>query len=733
MRVSDESERALTLSEMKFGFSARVLSSHGAWRLALAGTMALAGWVAVPGMWAQVVKAPRYSGGVEAPTQQLNLPPLPPAITPHGEVVEDVVARINDQIISRSDIERAEQQLTNDAQQNKMNSGDMTLAQRDMLRDMIDEQLLLSKAKQLGLNADADVIRQLDDIRKKNNMASLDDLEKAARAQGVSFEDFKAQIRNQILKQEVVRDEVGRRLQLSQADETKYYEAHKADFQQPEQIRLSEILIPLADTASAEQIAQAQAKADDVKAQLTKGSDFADLAKKYSGGPSAAQGGDLGLFKHGALASVLEEETFTLKPGETTKPIRTRQGFVILKVTEHNAAGPMPLKDVEPQIQEAVYMQQMQPALRAYLTKLREESYVQLAPGFVDSGATSNENNTLYTAYAPPPAKKKKVKAKARFDRGNGRYTTVAATSKPVASTPDNGGRSLTGADAKPAVDPNTGLTKPAVDPNTGLAAIAAPKTVAGKNGKPKKIRKEKIRFGQAPRNSIPAGSEDEQVGVDTGKSSTIAAPGAVMSTTGGIAATPQNGTNGADLADNPLAPKAPEKKKTRFAATEAQVKAKKAQTVSLKQEEKVIATPVAATTDEKSTQQVQAAPLGLAGDQLKKKKKPKREKGATKDRLAKKASTPKPTPNVIEPTANPRLAPTDVPDTSKPGSVNAPTGSDNSTTNPGAPSQPITPPNSSVPRPVQDQPDTTLPPATQPPPGSPQQGQPVPGTNPPN
>lgn len=686
---------------MKVGFSARAIVPHGARRLALAATMTLVGFAFASGLTAQVIKAPRYQGPVEAPTPQLYLPPAPTAITPHGEVVEDVVVRVNDQIISRSDVERAQQQLSGEAQQNKLGAGDMALAQRNMLRDMIDEQLLISKAKALGLNADADVVRQLDEIRKKNNMASMDDLEKAARAQGVSFEDFKAQIRNQILKSDVVRDEVGRRLQLGQADEMAYYNAHKNEFQQPEQVALSEILVPLPETATADQIEQAQAKSNDLKTKVAGGAEFADLAKKFSGGPSAAQGGDLGLFKRGALAPVLEEQTFSLKPGDSTQPIRTRQGFVILKVTAHNEAGPMPLKEVEPQIQEAVYMQQMQPALRAYLTKLREESYVQIAPGFVDSGGVPSENNTLYTAYAPPPAKKKnKVETKERFDRGTGRATSVAAK-KIAAPSPDNGGRSLTGLDATPAVDANT-----------GMAILAPAKASAGKGGKQKKIRKEKIRFGQAPRNAISAGPADEQLGIDTGKSSTIAAaPGAAMSSNPESALAP---ANGADLADNPLAPKAPERKKTRFAATEPEVKAKKAQAVSLKQEEKATAKPVAATTEEKSTHEVQAAPLGLAGDQLKKKKKPKRQKGAPKERLAEKAPTPKPTPNVIDPTASPNLAPKELPDSSKP-------------------SQNEAVPNSSIPRPVPNEPDSTLAPSTQPPPGSPQQGQPVPGTNPPN
>ena len=678
-------------------------------RLALvACTVAMTGWAT---MEAQVVKAPRYQGGVDAPVQQLNLPALPPAISPHGVVVEDVVARVNDQIISRSDIERAEQQFEQDAAQNKMSATDQTIAHRDLLRDMIDEQLLISKAKELGLNADAEVVRRLDEIRKQNKMDSLDDLEKAARAQGVNYEDFKAQIRNQVLKQEVVRDEVGRKLQLSEADETKYYNEHINEFQQPEQVHLSEILIPLPETATPEQIAQAEAKANDVKSKIMAGGDFADLAKKYSGGPSAAQGGELGAWKRGGLAKVLEDAVFPLKVGDTTQPIRTRQGWLIMKVTAHDVAGPQPMSAVESQIQEAVYMQQMQPALRTYLTKLRGESYVELAPGFVDSGSSGNETKLVYSSYAPPPIKKKKEKSKSRFDRGNNaRYQPVVAK-KDVVSSPDTtGGRTITGPDAKPAIDPVTGL---AVVTPTGKTRIAS--TVSA-NGKLKKEKKEKVRFGQAPRNSLPAGSADETT---TAANTTPAAPapGAAMASNGTGAEAPAP----ADLSENPLTPAEPVQKKTRFAQKAPEVKAKKVAAISAKQQEKIVATASPMGADEKADTQQQAAPLGLAGDTATKKKpkkaKTKKVKGqrhVAKPRLEDKAPTPKPQPTVVAPTANPNLAPTDLPATS-------------------APNQNQSVPNSSVPRSVPNQPDTTLPPATQPPPGSPQQGQPVPGTNPPN
>ncbi len=609
--------------------------------------------------FAQVVKAPKYQSGMNAPTPQVVAAPLPAAITPGATVVEDVVVRVNDQIISRSDLERSQAQLIQELQQTNASSADAAQKQKDMLRDMIDQQLLLSRAKELGLNADAEVIRRLDEIRKQNKLDSMEDLEKAARSQGVSFEDFKAQIRNGILTQQVVRDEVGRRLQMTQAEEVAYYNAHKAELSQPEQVRLSEILVPVPENAAPAVVTQAQEKANDIKSKATAGASFDDLAKQFSGGPTASAGGDLGQFKRGALAKVLEDQTFSLKPGESTQPIRTRQGYVILKVTEHTQAGAPPMKDVEPQIQEALYMQAMQPALRTYLTKLREDAYIDIKPGFVDSGASAKETKPVFSAYAPPVVKKKKVVQKARFESPRG-------GAKPVVSSPDTtGGRTLTGADSKPAVDPNTGM------------AVITPVKATGKttaSGKRHKIRREKVRFGQAPRNSLPAGSATASVGSDIGGATTLAgqsgsgatiAPGASIASIGTAPeiANPEN-----PLAEQPTAPT----KKTRFAARPDVPKENAAKALSAKRQEKLNATPVAMTSEEKAAAQTQAAPLGLNGDTTKKKKaKPaKRKKGDPKPDKARLQEKPKevaaPAPE-IAPTANPALAPTaDLPASTK-------------------------------------------------------------------
>ena len=597
--------------------------------------------LALPGL--VQAQAPRYQSPLSVPsTPQPQVLPTPDAITPNGAVVEDVIVRVNDQIISRSDLERSEQQLAAELQQTGANSAEAEERQKNMLRDMIDQQLLLSRGKELGLNADAEVIRRLDEIRKQNHLDSMEDLEKAAREQGVSFEDFKANIKNGIVTQQVVRDEVGRRMQApTQAQTQAFYEAHKQEFAQPEQIRLSEILVPLPTDANAAAIAQAKAKADDIAAKVQAGGKFDDLAKAYSGGPTAEQGGDLGLFKRGALAKVLEDQTFGLKAGEATSPIRTRQGFVILKVTDHQAAGVPALKDVEPQIQDAMYMQAMQPALRAYLTKLREDAYIDIHSGFVDTGASAKQTKPVFTAYsAPVPKKKKKEEQqKQRFERTR---STAKASTKPPVATPVS-----------------------AVTTTPSAATSTTTTTAKAVSAKPKKIKKEKVRFGQAPRNALPAGSQETATtGNDVGQGAASAAvtPGGIMAqgneAPGKAMAQPEGTSQVASSDADPLAPKAAVAKKTRYTDRIPSEAATKQAAKAAKAKEKAAAAPPPITTDEKATTQTQAAPLGLNGDTAKKQK-PAKVKGAPKERLQNKDTTPPPPPPPPAPTVNPALGAT--------------------------------------------------------------------------
>lgn len=370
-----------------------------------------------------------------------------PVLLNADTIVEEIIARVNNSIITRSDFERSKTQLKDELKQQNPGGPEKDFAdrERDVLRDLIDQQLLIDKGKDLGLTADTELIKKLDEMRKQMNLETMDDLEKAAQSQGISYEDFKQNLRNQIVTQQVIGREVGGHLNITKEEEQKFYEEHKSEMEQPEQIRLSEILVSTSKPSSitpigkpdpaapavgtdgakaadsapatpalsdADQVAAAETKANGLREQIQKGAAFDEVAKKNSDGPSAAQGGDLGYFKRGTLSKELEDRTFAMKAGEITEVIRTKQGFVVLKVTEHQQAGIPTLKQMEPRIQDALYYQKLQPALRAYLKKLREESFIDVRSGFVDTGASPNQTKPVETPSKEAGAKNLKKKKK---------------------------------------------------------------------------------------------------------------------------------------------------------------------------------------------------------------------------------------------------------------------------------------------------------------------------------
>jgi peptidyl-prolyl cis-trans isomerase SurA len=356
---------------------------------------------------------------------------LLPAVLPADNVVEEIVCRVNNEIITRSEYSRSRDQVKQEIQQHDPANADriFTEKQRDVLRDLIDQQLLLQKGKDLGITGDTDLIKRLDEMRKQMNLETMEDLEKAAEAQGASYEDFKQNMRNQIVTQKVIGQEVGQKLSMTKEEEKKFYDQHRAEMEQPEQVRLSEILIapktaakpapsadakpePPSEAETEAAWAAAQAKAQDLLDQIHKGAKFEDLAKRFSDGPSAKDGGDLSYFKRGTLAQELEDKVFALKAGEVTDVIRTKQGYVVLQATEHQKAGIPTLKEAEPRIQDELYMQKLQPALRVYLTTLREEAFIDIKNGYIDSGASAKQTKPVETTDKEAKAKKLKKKKK---------------------------------------------------------------------------------------------------------------------------------------------------------------------------------------------------------------------------------------------------------------------------------------------------------------------------------
>jgi len=499
-----------------------------------------------------------------------------------GTTVEDIIARVNDQVITRSDYDRALKELDAEARQHGASMQEISEAHKDLLRNLIDQQLWLSKGKELSITGETELVNRLNEIRKQYHLDSLEDLEKAAKEQGVSFEDFKANIRNQIITQEVMREQVGRKLQVTPGEIQRYFEAHKQEYAQPESVRLSEILIATGGTASDDQekLAAAKVKADDIEAKLHAGGDFTQLAKSFSDGPTAAQGGDLGQYKRGELAKVFENATFALKTGQFTDPIRTKQGFVIMKVVQHVPGGVPELKDVEQQVEETYYMSRMEPATRGFLTKMREEAYLDIKPGFVDSGASPRQTKPIYSAYTPPAPKKKKKIERTRF-----RETTRTFRQK----------------SAQAAGAPEKTATPAAAKKTNKKDADAAAAAASMKPGK-----KEKIRLGHAPTKTLPNAPETKTEDAGAAPLAANAAPEPV----------------------NPLETNTAPVKKTRLSA-----RAKVPKQPKAKGPQPDAIAPPAPDAAEVADRATQAGPLGLAGDTSKKKNKGKKSSTTTSDK----------------------------------------------------------------------------------------------------
>jgi peptidyl-prolyl cis-trans isomerase SurA len=284
---------------------------------------------------------------------------------------------------------------------------------------MIDQQLLIERAKDMDVNVETDLVKRLDQVRKDNNLATMEELEKAVESQGIVWEDYKNQIRNGLLTQEVIRKEVGGRMDIGSDEIKQYYEAHKENFNRPEEVALAELSLST-EGKSPEEIAAVRTKAEDLRNRLVKGDDFAELAKRYSQGSTAQDGGDLGTYERGQLAPQLEDAVFKMDKGQLTDVIQTKTGFEILKVLDHYQAGLQPLDKVTGEITDRLYRQKMEPAMRDYLAELREESYVQVKPGYTDTAAVSGATVIQEVAPTPDAQDKKKGKKKLPLPKAGG-------------------------------------------------------------------------------------------------------------------------------------------------------------------------------------------------------------------------------------------------------------------------------------------------------------------------
>ena len=565
--------------------------------------------------------------------------PAAPESPTGGTTVEDIVVRVNDQIITRSEYDRAMKELDGELRQHGSSMQEISEAHKDLLRNLIDQQLWLSKGKELNINGETELIKRLDDIRKQYHLETLEELEKSAREQGVSYEDFKANIRNSIITQLVMRQEIGRKIQFTPGEAQRYFEQHKQEYVQPESVSLAEILISTSTPAPAVMgangtppedpavINAAKAKADDIEAKLQAGGDFSQLARTFSDGTTAAAGGDLGTYKRGELAKVFEDQTFELKTGQFTKPIRTKQGFVLMKVVKHTSGGVPAFKDVEEQVENTFYMVRMEPAMRDYLTTMREQAFIDIKPGFTDSGASAKQTKPIYSAYVPPAPKKKKKVERTRFRENTRTYRQKKTPAAEAAPAPEPDSARVKKSrknknEAAAATEPAATPAKRGRKSKTANASPAEPTSTQAKLSKKEKKaqraamkpgKREKIRYGKAPTKTLPDGPE-----LATEDAGAVQHPAAV-----------------APEPVNPLEASNKPTQKTRISARAKVDRQAKANAKAAKASKVDTMAPNAPDAAEIADRQTQAAPLGLAGDTANKKKKKVATTTGDKTRLA--------------------------------------------------------------------------------------------------
>ncbi len=326
---------------------------------------------------------------------------LPLASAADVKIVEEIVAKVNGEIVTSGELEHNRQVLEQDLRNGGITGSrlqdEMKAREKDLLRDQIDQLLMVQRGKDMDLKVDGEVTKRLADIQAQSKIVDPDEFHKYLQQQtGMSFEDFKQQMTNQALTQKVISEDIGSRINIPEADLRKYYDDHKADFMREEEVFLSQIVISL-EGKNAQQIEAAEKKAKDLVTRARNGEKFSDLAKANSDDADTAQnGGQLPPYKRseGLMRKEMADIVFAQKKGYVTDAIKIDDPprLVILRIDEHYQAGQADFDEVKDDVTQRMAAPLLTPKIREYLTKLRQDAYLQIKDGYVDTGAAPGKN-----------------------------------------------------------------------------------------------------------------------------------------------------------------------------------------------------------------------------------------------------------------------------------------------------------------------------------------------------
>lgn len=297
------------------------------------------------------------------------------------EMVDRIIAYVNDDIITLSELNEKTRDFVAAREQNPfLRNQDQSpeTIRREILANLVNERLAAQEISRLQISVrDSEVDEVVDNILKENHLTE-EALVAQLSKEGRTLEDLRQQIRRTLEQNQLINREVRSKTVITDELVEAYYQSHLEEFQAKERWRLQDIFLPFSSGTSAEDRDRLHVLAQQIYDRLLQGADFALMAQRYSRGPGAEQGGDLGFFSKGELDPVLENSITKLGKGQITPVIETEVGLHIIRVKEVDMTPPKPFEEVRESIYGHLYQRELDYKYREWLSSLRERSYVKI-------------------------------------------------------------------------------------------------------------------------------------------------------------------------------------------------------------------------------------------------------------------------------------------------------------------------------------------------------------------
>ncbi|MBW1786450.1 MAG: peptidylprolyl isomerase [Deltaproteobacteria bacterium] len=296
-----------------------------------------------------------------------------------GEVRNRIVAIVNDDLATLYELNAQIRMMTRKEpdEMRRQNEEEFMKVRRRVLDLLIEEKLTKQKVEELGISVDSKDVDAAIERIKQNNSLTQDDLEAALEKDGMTYKEYRKNLRGQIERMQLINAEVQSKIIIRDEVIRAYYEAHKDDFVVNAEVHLASIFI-VGPVEIPGQKRALRTRAAAIVERLKTGEDFAQLARKYSKGPGAGEGGDLGVFKTNQLNETLRETLKGMSAGDISEPISLPTGYQIVKVIDKKEGRTRSADEVRDTIFEILYKKEVEKRYIAWMKELREKSYIKI-------------------------------------------------------------------------------------------------------------------------------------------------------------------------------------------------------------------------------------------------------------------------------------------------------------------------------------------------------------------